>query len=364
MYRKMPARGYSTGQVLGKPRGIDLGFRNNDAGGTWLAALPCGRIGGVEGQTSPGRAAIWLGLAGVYLGWGTTYLANHYALEAFPAFIMNGTRNLIAGVILYAFQRLRGARPPNGAMWKSALAVGFLMLCCGSGINVWAQGMTYSGIASLLVGSTPLWMALFDVILGARARQPGPGKMAVLGVLLGFGGIVLLVGPLRVMDAGTMVSPLGAAALLTGSFFWAAGSLKSRGAVFPPSRVLGSGMQMIGGGLCLIVTGLIIGEPAAFSFQRVTAHAAAGFAYLILIGSLFTFATYTWLLGVAPTPLVATYAYVNPVVAVILGVLILGEPVSLRLIVASAMILAAVAVVTLSTTVKPRPSSRSRPGSG
>jgi drug/metabolite transporter (DMT)-like permease len=249
-------------------------------------------------------------------------------------------------------------------MWKSALVVGFLMICCGSGINVWAQGITYSGIASLLIGSTPLWMALFDIILSKKAKMPGPGKAAVLGILLGFAGIVLLVGPLRIMGAGVMVSPLGAAALLTGSFFWAAGSLKSRGAVFPPSRVLGSGMQMIGGGLCLIITGFLTGEAGRFSLQRVTPAPVLGFLYLILVGSVFTFATYTWLLGVAPTPLVATYAYVNPVVAVILGTLVLGEPVSLRLAVASAMILAAVAVVTLSTTVKPRPSSRSRPGSG
>jgi drug/metabolite transporter (DMT)-like permease len=321
------------------------------------------RIHIVEGQIPAGKTAIWLGLAGVYLGWGTTYLANHYALEAFPAFIMNGTRNLIAGIILYILQRRRGARPPTAPMWKSAFVVGFLMLCCGSGINVWAQGITYSGIASLLIGSTPLWMALFDIILSKKTKSPGPGKIAVLGILLGFAGIVLLVGPLHIMGAGIMVSPLGAAALLTGSFFWAAGSLKSRGAVFPPSRVLGSGMQMIAGGLCLIVTGFIIGEAGGFSLQRVTVSSVLGFLYLVSIGSIFTFATYTWLLGVAPTPLVATYAYVNPVVAVILGALILDEPLSLRLFVASAMILAAVAVVTVSITVKPRPSSQSRPDS-
>jgi drug/metabolite transporter (DMT)-like permease len=317
----------------------------------------------VEGRTSAGRAAIWLGLAGVYVGWGTTYLANHYALEAFPAFIMNGIRNLIAGLILYGFQRRRGARAPNAAMWKSALVVGFFMLCCGSGINVWAQGITFSGIASLLIGSTPLWMALLDIIISRRAKTPGPNRIAVLGIILGFVGIVLLVGPGHIMGAGVMVSPLGAAALLTGSFFWAAGSLKSRGAVFPPSRVLGSAMQMIAGGLCLIITGVLIGEPAEFSVRQVSPSAVLGFVYLVFIGSLFTFSVYTWLLGVAPTPLVATYAYVNPVVAVILGAIILNEPVSLRLVVASAMILAAVAVVTLSTTVKSRPSSQSRPDS-
>ncbi|MDR1932771.1 MAG: EamA family transporter [Spirochaetales bacterium] len=329
----------------------------------------------MEEKTPVSKASIWLGLVGIYLGWGTTYLANHYALEAFPAFIMNGTRNLAAGIIMYAFQRARGARPPTAKMWKSAFSVGLIMICCGSGINVWAQKIVPSGIASLLIGSIPFWMAVLDIIASRRAKTPGPGKMAIVGIVFGFAGIVLLIGPVNIMGTALMISPLGAAALMAGSVLWAAGSLKSRTAVFPASRVLGSGMQMIGGGLGLILAGTLMGEPWRFQAQDVSAASIAGFVYLIIIGSLFSFAIYTWLLGVAPTPLVSTYAYVNPIVAVILGAIVLDEIISLRLIVASAMILAAIAVVTLSSGMtrrgkaaragesKPQPCGQSRPDS-
>jgi drug/metabolite transporter (DMT)-like permease len=166
------------------------------------------------------------------------------------------------------------------------------------------------------------------------------------------------------MGTRAELHPLGTAALLTGSFFWAAGSLKSRSAVFPPSRILGSGMQMIAGGISLILAGVLMGEPARLAFERVTLFPVLGFVYGIFGGSLFSYALYTWLLGAAPTPLVSTYAYANPVVAVILGALVLDEAVTPRLVVASAMILAAVAVVSASSGVKSRSSARSRLGSG
>jgi drug/metabolite transporter (DMT)-like permease len=317
----------------------------------------------VEKEKAAGKTAVWLALIGVYFGWGATYLANHYALEAFPAFIMNGMRNLLAGIILYTFQRLRGAKAPTGKMWRSAFVVGFIMLCCGSGVNVWGQGMTPSGISSLLIGSIPLWMVLLDVIISKRARTPGPNRIAVLGVFIGFAGIVLLIRPGNIMGTQAELNPLGTAALLTGSFFWAAGSLKSRTAVFPPSRILGSGMQMIAGGVSLLLAGVLMGESARISFGEVTLFPVLGFVYGIFGGSLFSFALYTWLLSAAPTPLVSTYAYANPVVAVILGALVLDEAVTPRLVVASAMILAAVAVVTASSGIKPRSSLQSRPGS-
>jgi drug/metabolite transporter (DMT)-like permease len=317
----------------------------------------------VEKKKTVGKTTIWLALMGVYLGWGATYLANHYALEAFPAFIMNGMRNLLAGIILYVFQRARGAKPPTGRMWKSAFVVGFIMLCCGSGINVWGQRLTPSGIASLLIGSTPLWMVFLDVIISKRAKVPGPKGIAILGVFIGFAGIILLIGPGNIMGTQAELNPLGTAALLTGSFFWAAGSLKSRTAAFPPSRILGSGMQMIAGGITLILAGILTGEPAQISFREPALFPVLGFVYGVFGGSLFSFALYTWLLGVAPTPLVSTYAYANPVVAVILGALVLDEAVTLRLVLASAMILAAVAVVSAASGIKPRSSAQSRPDS-
>jgi drug/metabolite transporter (DMT)-like permease len=248
-------------------------------------------------------------------------------------------------------------------MWKSAFGVGLLMLCGGAGINVWAQQIVPSGIASLLIGSIPLWMALLDIIGSKRRKTQGPGRIALIGIFFGFAGILLLIGPVNILGSGVMVNPKGAAALLVGSLFWSAGSLKSRTAVFPRSRVLGSAMQMIAGGLGLIVVGLILGEYWGVSPERVTVAAILGFVYLIFVGSIFSFAIYTWLLWSAPTTLVSTYAYVNPVVAVILGALILDELISLRLIIASAMILASVAVVTVSSGAKPRSSAQFLPDS-
>jgi drug/metabolite transporter (DMT)-like permease len=318
----------------------------------------------VEKKQSAGKIRIWLALIGVYLGWGATYLANHYALEAFPAFIMNGMRNLLAGIFLYTFQRVRGAPPPTGKMWKSAFVVGFIMLCCGSGINVWGQGLAPSGVSSLLIGSIPLWMVILDIFISRRAKIAGPNAIAVFGVFIGFAGIVLLIGPGNIMGSQAGLNPLGTAALLTGSFFWAVGSLKSRTAVFPPSRILGSSMQMIAGGITLVLAGILMGEPARISFRAAGLFPVLGFVYGVFFGSLFSFALYTWLLGVAPTPLVSTYAYANPVVAVILGTLVLDEAVTLRLVIASAMILAAVAVVSAASGVKPRASVQSRPDSG
>jgi drug/metabolite transporter (DMT)-like permease len=317
----------------------------------------------VEEKKPAGKTAILLGMLGIIFGWGTTYIATHYALMVIPAWLMSGFRNLLAGVLLYAFQRLNGAKPPTLQMWKSACVVGLIMICAGSGLNVWAQGIVPSGISSLLIGSIPLWMTLLDLAVSKHAKVPGPGKIAVAGILFGFLGIVLLIGPMNIMGTRIVLNPLGVAALLIGSFFWAAGSLKSRSAVFPSSRVLGSGMQMITGGIGLLVVSVLIGEPARFSPAEMTTTSILSFAYLVTVGSLFSFAVYTWLLGVAPLPLVSTYAYVNPVVAIVLGALILDEVVSLRLVIASAMILVAVAVVILSSGAKPRPSSQSRPDS-
>jgi drug/metabolite transporter (DMT)-like permease len=309
------------------------------------------------------KTAIWCGMAGIYIGWGTTYIATHYALEAFPSFLMTGARNILAGVILYVFQRLRGARQPDGRMWKSAFGVGLLVICAGSGINVWAQQIVPTGVASLLIGSIPLWMALLDIIGSKRAKTPGPGGVALTGIFFGFAGILLLIGPVNILGSGVMVNPKGAAALLIGSLFWSAGSLKSRTAVFPSSRVLGSGMQMIAGGIGLIAVGFLLGEHRLFSPEQVSARGILGLVYLTVVGSIFSFAIYTWLLWSAPTTLVSTYAYVNPIVAVILGALILKEVVSLRLIIASAMILAAVAIVSVSSGAKPRSSAQSPPDS-
>jgi drug/metabolite transporter (DMT)-like permease len=267
---------------------------------------------------------------------------------------MMGIRNLTAGLILYVFQRSRNAKPPDRKMWISAFYVGVLMLCGGSGVITWAQLTVPSGIAALVVGSVPLWMALLDVIIRNKPKTARPGWIAIGGIMFGFMGIILLIGPVNIFGSGETVNPSGGGALIIGSFLWSFASLKSRTAIFPESRLLGSGMQMIGGGIGLLLTGFLIGEYRTFSLDRITALPIIGLMYLTLGGSVIAFSIYTWLLWSAPTTLVSTYAYITPIVAIILGALILHEPITLRLVVATIMILAAVLVVTLSSRDKSR----------
>ena len=303
----------------------------------------------MEEKKSVSKSAVWLALVGVYIGWGVIFLANKYALKAFPPFMMNGARNLLAGIILYAFLRLRGAAPPAARMWRPAFWVGFVMFCCGSGPMFWGQLRIPSGISALIIGATPLWMVILDIIISKRAKAPGPGVVSVLGVLIGFSGIVLLIGPLNILGAHGELHLLSAAAMIGGAFFWAAGSLMSRTADLPASRTLGSSMLMIGGGLTLIAAGVLMGEAGQLSLDRISLSAVLGFAYATFGGALFSFALYAWLLTVAPAALASTYAFVNPIVAVILGVIVLNEDFSLRYLIASALILVAVIIVTIAS---------------
>jgi drug/metabolite transporter (DMT)-like permease len=302
------------------------------------------------------KLSFWGGMVSIYILWGSAYLGNNFALRAFPPFFMMGIRNLTAGLILYVFQRMRGAARPDRKMWLSALCIGIPMLCGGSGVITWAQLSVPSGIAALVVGSVPLWMALMDILISRKVKKERPGWIAVAGIVFGFTGIILLIGPMNILGSRDIVNPAGAVALIIGSFLWSFASLKSRTAVFPKSRLLGSGMQMICGGAGLLLTGLLIGELGDFAPEKINALPIIGLVYLTFGGSVIAFSIYTWLLWSASTILVSTYAYITPLVAVILGAIILNEVITLRLVVASLMILVAVVVVTLASGVKSRPS--------
>ncbi|HEY4694249.1 MAG TPA: EamA family transporter, partial [Bellilinea sp.] len=258
---------------------------------------------------------------------------------------MAGTRHFTAGVILYTIMRMRGAPSPTRANWKSAAIVGLLLLAGANGLVSWAEITVPSAVTALLVGSVPLWMILIDWISGRyRDKSKRPSWLAFAGVISGFIGIALLVGPNEI--AGQRVDPLGAAALLIGAVLWAGGSLYSRTADLPASPLLGTGMEMMIGGLgCFIISGLT-GEWGRLDLAAVSTSSVTGLIYLIVFGSLVGFASYTWLLRAAPTTLVSTYAYVNPVVAIFLGVLLADEVISPRMILAAVIILASVALIT------------------
>jgi drug/metabolite transporter (DMT)-like permease len=261
-----------------------------------------------------------------------------------PPFLMAGVRFLIPGALLYIWQRRAGAPPPSRAEWRSAAIVGGFLLVGGNGMVVWAEQRVVSGVAALLVGSAPLWMVLLDMLRPGGRR---PGALAALGVLVGFAGITLLVGPSQLFGASEGVDLLGAGALTLAAFSWAVGSLYNREAQLPASPLLGTGMEMLAGSLGLFILGTLTGDWARLDLAEITARSVWSLLYLIVFGSLVGFAAYTWLLRVAPTTLVSTYAYVNPVVAIFMGNWLAGEPLDARILMATAIIVGSVALITL-----------------
>jgi drug/metabolite transporter (DMT)-like permease len=288
----------------------------------------------------PSALRLAAGLGAVYVVWGSTYLAIRFAIESLPPFLMAGARFVVAGALLYAWARATGAARPTRANWRAAAIVGGCLLLVGNGGVVWSEQRVESGIAALLVTVVPLWLVLLDWLRPGGRR---PGWRVTVGLLLGFAGVTLLVRP---GASGGAIDPLGAGVLLVASFSWAWGSLASRRLPLPRSPLLTTGMEMLAGGALLLVASLLAGEPAAFDPSAVTGRSLLALGYLVAFGSLVGFTAYIWLLRVAPPALVGTYAYVNPVVAVFLGWAFAGEPLTARTLVAAAVIVTGVAVIT------------------
>jgi drug/metabolite transporter (DMT)-like permease len=285
---------------------------------------------------------IWAALITVYIVWGSTYLAIRFAVETMPPFLMAAARFLIAGAILYGWRLLAGDRRPMKIEWRSAAIVGVLLLVGGNGGVVWAEQSVPSGVAALIVGSAPLWMVAID------AFRPGghrPNLQTVIGILVGFVGIFILVGPWQDRGQEEPFNTLGIMALFLAALFWAIGSLYSRRAPLPDSPLLGTGMEMLAGGAGLLILGTITGEWSGLNLQSISPQSIWGLVYLIVFGALVGFACYTWLLRVAPTPLVSTYAYVNPLVAVFLGFLFAQEPLTPRIMISSLIVVSSVALI-------------------
>lgn len=293
------------------------------------------------GGAAPALPKVLAAFAAVYVVWGSTYLAIRYAIETLPPFLMAGGRFLLAGGALYAFVRLRGTPRPPWVHWRSAAVVGGLLLTVGNGGVVWAERTVPSGVVALLVAMVPLWMTLMEWLRPGGRR---PAGRTVAGLAIGFAGMVLLVGPLEAGGGG--VDLAGAATVLVATLAWAAGSIYSRGAALPDDPLLATGMEMIAGGALLAAVGLARGELGSFDPGAVSTASAVAFAYLVTFGSLVGFTAYVWLLRVSTPARVSTYAYVNPVVAVLLGWMIAGEALNARIAGAAAVIVAAVAMIT------------------
>lgn len=279
-----------------------------------------------------------LAFASVYLIWGSTYLAILFAIETIPPFLMAGIRFLAAGTILYAWVRIRRGLKPEPHHWPSAAVVGGLMLLGGNGGVVWAEQRVPSGLAALLIATVPLWMALLDWV---RPHGLSPTKRGFIGLALGFAGAIVLVGPGEIIGGGR-VDPVGTGVLLFASLSWAIGSLRSRGARLPKSPLLATAMQMLAGGVLLSCVGLMTGEAARFDAGAVSTRSLLSLFYLIVFGSLVGFSAYIWILRKTTLARASTYAYVNPVVAVLLGWALADEPLTFRTLLATGVIVSGV----------------------
>jgi len=280
--------------------------------------------------------------AAVYLIWGSTYLGIRLAIDSIPPLLMAGVRFMLAGCILYGAMRSFGAARPNRLHWRSAFIIGGLLLLGGNGGVVWAQQTVPSGIAALVVAAVPLWIILVDWL---RPEGKRPNALVWLGLAVGFGGVVLLVMGKNQLGQ-RIVNPAGAIALIFATLTWAFGSVYSRHAPKPGSALLSVAMQMMAGGLLQFIAGFALGEAHRFSWERITPASAWAFVYLTLVGSLVGFTAYVWLLQVSTPARVSTYAYVNPLIAVALGHWILKEPVPKSILLAGALILTAVILIT------------------
>jgi drug/metabolite transporter (DMT)-like permease len=288
------------------------------------------------------KSRIWLAMFTLYIAWGTTYLAIRFAVETIPPFLMTGTRFLVAGLILYIWRRLAGDPAPTRSQWRSAIIIGTLLLVGGIGGVSLAEQYIPSGIAALVVASTPLWVVIIETFRPGGRR---PSWQSISSVIIGMIGIFILVNPGSGSGHQTGYNLLGIVAVLLAALSWSVGSIYSHEAKLPSSPLLGTGMELLAGAGGSYIVGLLMGESRQLDVSAISLRSLWGLGYLIVVGSLIGFVCYTWLLRVAPTQLVVTYAYVNPLVAVFLGSLIAGEVLTQRILIAAPLILTAVALI-------------------
>lgn len=290
------------------------------------------------------RVLILLAFAAVYLIWGSTYLAIRYAIETLPPFLMAGTRFLGAGAILFTWALISGeSMRASLSQWPRAFVLGALLLLCGNGGVTWAEKYIASGLAALLIASEPLWVVMLNWIISRRR----PNGKVLIGVLIGLAGVAVLVGDgLRQVGAGSLMSLVGSGVVILSSLAWAAGSVYASRNPIQASTSMASGMQMLAGGSLLLLFGFGAGDLERLNLAGVSWVSLVAFAYLALFGSLVAFTAYSFLLRNVTPARAATYAYVNPVVAVLLGWLIAGEPLTLRVLLAATIIVGSVVLIT------------------
>jgi len=295
--------------------------------------------GAASSQYRASAPAIWSALSVVYLVWGSTYLAIRFTVETIPPFLSAAARFIISGLFLYLWRRAAGDPKPTVIEWRNASVIGIFLLVGGNGGVVWAAQFIPSSLSALLVATVPLWMVLIDAF---RPGGDNPGLRAMGGIFVGFCGAILLVG----WSAGdaTPANLYGAVVVLIASVFWAVGSIYGKTAALPASALLTTGIEMIAGGVVQIVMAFVLGEFGHADFNSISPRSTYAWTYLTVIGPT-AFVAYAWLLRVAPIPLVATYSYANPLVAILLVYFLGKELITPRILLAAGLIIGSVVLV-------------------
>ena len=308
-------------------------------------------------SSTPSRLALAAGFATIYLVWGSTYLGIRIAVETLPPFLMAAARFLVAGSIITAYIALTKGFSARPHQWRDNAIIGGFLLLGGNGLVSWAEQKVPSGIATLLVSIGPLFIVLLDwaafAYFGDGKRGTRPNALTFAGLALGFIGLLLLVGPDLSRQGTAGLDPLSVLGLIGACFFWSSGSIYTRYAHEPAEPFTASAIQMLTGGVWLLLVSVMNGEPFHFHFAAASGRSLLAWGYLIVAGSLIGFTTFVWLMKHSTPSKVSTYAYVNPIVAVFLGWLVLHEPISPRLFLAAAIIIAGVALITVSRSRKP-----------
>ncbi|MEO5718476.1 MAG: EamA family transporter [Chthoniobacterales bacterium] len=309
---------------------------------------------------APGKLLVIAAFAALYVIWGSTYLGILLAIQSMPPLLMAGVRFFLAGVIMYLIALWQGAPKSSLVEWRTALIVGACLLFFGNGSVTIAEQWVPSGLASLLVATVPIYIAILAWLTGSAPR---PRPLVMLGLAGGFAGVGILVGPAiaaRPSGSSSHVG-LGMLILLFGSLLWSIGTLYSRHKRHSSSPFLSSAQTMLCGGSLMIMAGFLHGEARNFHLRQVTAVSLGAFVYLVLIGAVVGYTSFIFLLRHCDPAKVATYAYVNPVVAVLLGAFFAGETLSLRTAVAAAVIVGSVALVITAQQAKEKTPLLSRP---
>lgn len=317
------------------------------AGGPPKSGAPPDEVS-ISPEAAPPKAPLgWVitAFAALYIIWGSTYFGITVAVQTIPPLLMAGTRFLIAGLGLYAVLRRLGVAAPTRHQWKTGIIVGALLIFGGNGGVSWVQGRVPSGLSALIIASVPLWIMLLDWLRPGGTRPRG---LVLVGLAVGGIGVLLIVLGKNALGQRA-VDPVGAVILVLAAILWAVGSVYSRFAVKPASALMTVSQQMIAGGALQFLAGIADGELARFDPAKITSASAWAFIYLTLFGSLVGYTAYVWLLRVSTPAKVSTYAYVNPLVAVILGHWLLKESLPASVAVAGGLILLSVILISRSS---------------